>query len=215
MGVGVGVGAVVASCAAASCALPAVLTAAIELCTSRRDCQKPSFSIEFLPKKSLLNELRLFPTATAPDRCDGMVEKAWRRGIGVRPSCRQHCTHTVLASRPAIERGSPGRRLMAACASVAARRGHAIHFSTCTLRPTLSQRRSAEADWRRASSSGERDDYQTHAPNELPREQTMLAILVVRSHYYTSKQAGKAVFSDLPKPDINADHPPSSKNAIR
>ena len=36
-------------------------------------------------------------------------------------------------------------------------------------------------------------------------------ILVECMGYYTSKQAGKAVFSDLPKPEINADKPLSSK----
>jgi hypothetical protein len=116
---------VVASCAAAGWR-PFGLTAAIELCSSRLDCQNVSFNSEFLPKKSLLNEFRLFPTATVPDLCDGMVEKACRKGIGVRASFRQHCRHTVFASRPATDRDSPGRRLMAACGSVAARQGHAI-----------------------------------------------------------------------------------------
>jgi len=43
----------------------------------------------------------------------------------------------------------------------------------------------------------------------------MLVILVDRMGYYTSKQAGKAAFSGLPKPNLNAGKPPSSpKNTI-
>jgi len=44
----------------------------------------------------------------------------------------------------------------------------------------------------------------------------MLVILVDRMGYYTSKQAGKAAFSGLPKPNLNAAKPPSSppKNTI-
>lgn len=114
---------------AAGAVAASVLTAAMELWRSLLDCQNVSFNSEFLPKKFLLNDVRLFPTATAPDLCDGIVEKACRKGIGGLASFRQHCRHTMLASRPAIERDSPGRRLMAACGRGAARRpSHAILF---------------------------------------------------------------------------------------
>src|SRR5690242_20521372 len=103
----------------------------MELWRSLLDCQNVSFNSEFLPKKFLLNDVRLFPTATAPDLCDGIVEKACRKGIGGLASFRQHCRHTVLASRPAIERDSPGRRLMAACG-----RGRCASSKSChTFRP--------------------------------------------------------------------------------
>ena len=72
-----------ASCDAATCFPAFVLTAAIELCSSLLDCQNASFNNEFLPKKFLLNEFRLFLTIAAPILCDGVVEKAWLRGGGV------------------------------------------------------------------------------------------------------------------------------------
>ncbi len=145
----------VASCTGGpSCVLPA----AIELCRSLLDCQNVSFNSEFLPKKSLLNDVRVFPTATAPDLCDGMVEKACRNGIGVRASVRQHCTHTVFASRLTIERDSPGRRLMAAYGSVAARRDHIMQ--QLLFRQGPRQARSIAAPVRR--------DYYQHSRNVSP-----------------------------------------------
>lgn len=112
----------VASCEVAACFPVPMFTEAIELCSSLLDCQNASFNNEFFPKKFLLNEFRLFPTITAPILYDEVVEKACLKGIGVRASFRQHCRHTTFASRPAIDRDSPGRRLMTACGRVAAGR---------------------------------------------------------------------------------------------